>query len=52
MTSARMPALELDRGFGVVVLVLVAVVARIIVLVPLEIDFVQDDRRDLGMAAA
>src|SRR5437868_3074066 len=34
-----------DRRFGVVVLVLVAVVAGVIVLVPREVDLVQDDRR-------
>src|SRR2546425_13352839 len=42
--AARRP---LDRRFGVVVLVLVAVVARIVVLVAREIDLVQHDGRVL-----
>ena len=42
-TRPREKAVRSDRRFGVVVLVLVAVVARIVVLVAREIDLVQHD---------
>src|SRR5665213_4570350 len=43
-SRATSPAGRSDRGFGVVVLVLVAVVARIVVLVAREVDLVEYDR--------
>src|SRR5262245_56718354 len=46
VSSRPMPAGASDRGFGVVVLVLVAVVARIVVLVPREVDLVEHDGRE------
>src|ERR1043165_6036393 len=45
-SRATSPAGRSDRGFGVVVLVLMAVVARIVVLVAREVDLVQDDGRE------
>src|SRR5882672_9159276 len=42
-TRPRRPAGRSDRSFGVVVLVLMPVVARIVVLVAGEVDLVQDD---------
>src|SRR6516164_2662599 len=48
-TNASRPtraAGRLGRGFGVIVLVLVSVVARIVVLVSREVDLVEDDGRE------
>src|SRR3954471_10873048 len=42
-SRATRPAGRSDRGFGVVVLVLMPVVARIVVLVTGEVDLVEDD---------